>query len=258
MHCRMGWVQWFPTGWKICQLGVANSAHFRNTSPTWKNYSQLEKEALVIVFAVKEHFTPTCMSILTTSHWVISWVSQIGYPTTVPSQIQQWALTLSRYNSYEYITAYHPDKDQGYAQSSTTSSDSTQSQSLVTKYSIRPTQALQRQRVWKEVWWPNISADLEDKSNSLWWLSIKSTPTSIGTSTPMRMAVKAMLPISVSYQLSARIYYRHQMHLLSAPIWTHNKRKVYRIRPHATQGVFAFCSRLWNYPSLTLPLTSKH
>lgn len=74
----------------------------RSLSPAEKNYSQLEKEALAIVFGVTKfrdyllgrHFT------LQTDHQplVSLFAETKGVPTMAAARIQRWALTLGAYN----------------------------------------------------------------------------------------------------------------------------------------------------------------
>ena len=88
----------------------------RTLAPAEKNYSQLEKEGLAIVFGVKQfntylygrHFT------IYSDHQPLHRLfnKSKGVPAMVASRIQRWALTLS---AYEYTIAYRPGKEHANA-----------------------------------------------------------------------------------------------------------------------------------------------
>lgn len=88
----------------------------RTLAPAERNYSQLEREALAIVFGVKRfhsylygrHFE------IYSDHQPLRHIfsESKGVPTMAASRIQRWALTLS---AYEYSIAYRPGKDQAHA-----------------------------------------------------------------------------------------------------------------------------------------------
>ena len=88
----------------------------RTLTPAERNYSQLEREALAIVFAVKKfhmylygrHF------LIYSDHQPLKYLlsESKGVPAMAASRIQRWALTLS---AYEYTIVYRPGKDQGNA-----------------------------------------------------------------------------------------------------------------------------------------------
>ena len=88
----------------------------RTLAPAEKNYSQLEKEALAIVFAVKKFHTYLYGRhfFIYSDHQPLSYLlnESKGVPAMAASRIQRWALTLS---AYEYTITYRPGKDQGHA-----------------------------------------------------------------------------------------------------------------------------------------------
>ena len=88
----------------------------RTLAPAEKNYSQLEKEALAIVYAVKKFHTYLYRRhfFIYSDHQPLSYLlnESKGVPAMAASQIQRWALTLS---AYEYTIIYRPGKDQGHA-----------------------------------------------------------------------------------------------------------------------------------------------
>ena len=73
----------------------------RTLSAPEKNYSQLEKEALAIVFAVKKfhHYLYGRHFIIESDHRPLSFLfsETKGVPQMASSRIQQWALTLAAY-----------------------------------------------------------------------------------------------------------------------------------------------------------------
>ena len=98
----------------------------RTLAPAEKNYSQLEKEVLAIVFAVKKFHTHLHGRhfFIYSDHQPLSYLlnESKGVPVMAASQIQCWALTLS---VYEYMIIYRPGKDQGrHPQPFATTSDS--------------------------------------------------------------------------------------------------------------------------------------
>ena len=88
----------------------------RTLTPAGKNYSQLEKEALAVVYGVTKfhsylygrHFE------IFSDHQPLKRLSSESktIPSMAASRIQRWALTLS---TYEYTIAYRPGKDQAPA-----------------------------------------------------------------------------------------------------------------------------------------------
>ena len=88
----------------------------RTLVPAEKNYSQLEKEALAIVYAVKKFHTYLYGRhfFIYSDHQPLSYLlnESKGVPAMAASRIQHWALTLS---AYEYTIIYRPGKDQGHA-----------------------------------------------------------------------------------------------------------------------------------------------
>ena len=88
----------------------------RTLAPPEKNYSQLEKEGLAIIFGVKRFHT-----YLYGRHFEIYsdhqplrrlFSESKGVPAMAASRIQRWALTLS---AYEYSITYRPGKDHANA-----------------------------------------------------------------------------------------------------------------------------------------------
>ena len=89
----------------------------RTLTPAEKNYSQLEKEALGVVFAVKKfhnylfgrHFI-----IIESDHHPLSYLfnSSKVISRTASSRITRWTLTLS---AYTFTIRYKPGKDLGNA-----------------------------------------------------------------------------------------------------------------------------------------------
>ena len=88
----------------------------RTLAPAERNYSQLEKEALAIIFGVKKFY-----NYLYGRHFEIRsdhkplerlLSEKKGISVMASSRIQRWALTLG---AYEYTIAYRPGKDQAPA-----------------------------------------------------------------------------------------------------------------------------------------------
>ena len=81
-----------------------------------KNYSQLEKEGLAIVYGVKKFHTYLCGRHFTiySDHQPLRRLfnESKGIPAMAASRIQRWALTLS---AYEYSIAYRPGKEHANA-----------------------------------------------------------------------------------------------------------------------------------------------
>ena len=90
----------------------------RTLAPAEKNYSQLEKEGLAIIFGVKKFHTYLYgrhFEIYSDHQPLYQLFSESkGVPAMAASQIQRWALTLS---AYEYSITYHPGKDHANADS---------------------------------------------------------------------------------------------------------------------------------------------
>ncbi len=88
----------------------------RTLTPAEKNYSQLEKEALAIVFAVKKfhNFIYGRQFLIESDHRPLSFIfgEKKGVPPMASSRIQRWALTLS---AYRYTIRYKPGKSLGNA-----------------------------------------------------------------------------------------------------------------------------------------------
>ena len=88
----------------------------RTLAPPEKNYSQLDKEALAIMFGVKKfhsflygrHFQ------IYSDHQPLRYLlsESKGVPAMAASRLQRWALTLS---AYEYTIVYRPGRDQAHA-----------------------------------------------------------------------------------------------------------------------------------------------
>ena len=88
----------------------------RTLAPAEKNYSQLEKEALAIIFGVKKfhaYLYGRHFDIFSDHQPLQTLLSESkGVPAMSASRIQRWALTLG---AYEYTIKYRPGKDQGPA-----------------------------------------------------------------------------------------------------------------------------------------------
>ena len=88
----------------------------RTLAPVEKNYSQLEKEGLAIVYGVKKFHTYLCGCHFTIylDHQPLRRLfnESKGIPAMAASWIQRWALTLS---AYEYSIAYRPGKEHANA-----------------------------------------------------------------------------------------------------------------------------------------------
>ena len=87
----------------------------RTLSPAEKNYSQLEKEALAIVFAVKKfhNFIYGRLFLIESDHRPLMFLfgDKSGIPPLASSRIQRWALTLS---TYTYTIRYRAGKKIGH------------------------------------------------------------------------------------------------------------------------------------------------
>jgi hypothetical protein len=101
----MAWGLFCHTGWKTT---LNNQLHLpRDHCPQLKNYFQLDKDALAIVFGVKKfhqyvygrHFT------ILTDHKPLEWVLHPDKitPPMAAARIQRWALILS---AYDYVIQY--------------------------------------------------------------------------------------------------------------------------------------------------------
>ena len=88
----------------------------RTLSSAEKHYSQLEKEALAIVFAVKKfhNFIYGQTFLIESDHRPLMFLfgDKRGIPPLASSRIQRWALTLSTYN---YTIRYRAGKNIGHA-----------------------------------------------------------------------------------------------------------------------------------------------
>ena len=88
----------------------------RTLAPAERNYSQLEKEALAIIFGVKKfhnYFYGRHFEIRSDHKPLERLLSEKkGISVMASSRIQRWALTLG---AYEYTIAYRPAKDQAPA-----------------------------------------------------------------------------------------------------------------------------------------------
>jgi len=88
----------------------------RSLVPAEKNYSQIDKEALTIIFEVKHfhqylfgrHFT------IKSDHKPLQHLlgERNGIPVMASARVQRWALTVSAYN---YTVQYVPGKDNSNA-----------------------------------------------------------------------------------------------------------------------------------------------
>ena len=107
-YCHMWW-----TTNRIGRLHIYVS---RTLSPAEKNYSQLEKEALAIVFAVKKfhNFIYGRPFLIESDHRPLMFLfgDKSGIPPLASSRIQRWALTLS---TYTYTIRYRAGKKIGHA-----------------------------------------------------------------------------------------------------------------------------------------------
>ena len=88
----------------------------RNLTATKQKYSQLDKEALTIVFGVKKYYSYLYgqQFVLKTDHKPLTHVFKETQATpTLPSgRIQWWALILS---AYSYMIQYKPGKENSNA-----------------------------------------------------------------------------------------------------------------------------------------------
>ena len=88
----------------------------RSLAPAEKNYSQIDKEALAIVFGVK-HFHQYLFGrhfMIKSDHKPLQHLlgERKGVPAMASARVQRWALTLSAYN---YTVQYVPGKDNANA-----------------------------------------------------------------------------------------------------------------------------------------------
>ena len=92
--------------WHVMRLSMASAPCSRagetDSLHLPKNYSQLEKEALAIVSAVKKfhNYLYGCHFIIQSYHQPLSFLfhESKGIPQQASSRIQRWALTLTAYN----------------------------------------------------------------------------------------------------------------------------------------------------------------
>ena len=93
---------------------IANAS--KTLSPTQQRYSQIQREALAVVFGLKKfhHFLYGQKFILVTDHkpLVAMFNPARGTPTMAANRLARWALTLSQ---YEYTVEYRPTKEHGNA-----------------------------------------------------------------------------------------------------------------------------------------------
>jgi hypothetical protein len=94
-----------PVAFASCSLAVAE-----------KNYSQLDKEALAIVFGVKRfhQYLAGCIFTIFSDHKPLQHIFAQGkpIPAMASARIQRWALTL---NAYKYTIVYRPGSEHGNA-----------------------------------------------------------------------------------------------------------------------------------------------
>ena len=90
----------------------------KTLSDAERNYSQIEREALSIIFGVKkfhQFLYGRTFSLLTDHKPLITTFSpEKGIPTLVASRLQRWAIILS---AYSYKIEYKPTKEHGNADS---------------------------------------------------------------------------------------------------------------------------------------------
>ena len=95
-----------------CPIAYAS----KSITPAEKNYSQIERKGLSIVFGVKKFHQFLCGNIfqLVTDHkpLVTIFGSKKGVPTIIPSRLQRWSIIFSAY-TYEII--YKPTAKHGNA-----------------------------------------------------------------------------------------------------------------------------------------------
>ncbi len=88
----------------------------RTLAPAEKNYSQLEKEALAIVYGVKKFHNYLCGRhfFIHSDHQPLRHLfdASKGVPPVAAARILRWSLTLS---AYEYTILYRPGKELGHA-----------------------------------------------------------------------------------------------------------------------------------------------
>ena len=93
---------------------IANAS--KTLSPTQRRYSQIQREALAVIFGLKKfhHFLYGRKFILVTDHkpLVAMFNPAKGTPTIAANRLARWALTLSQ---YEYTVEYQSTKDHGNA-----------------------------------------------------------------------------------------------------------------------------------------------
>lgn len=88
----------------------------RSLAPAKKNYSQIDKEALAIVFGLK-HFHQYLFGqsfTIKSDHKPLQYLlgEKKGIPSMASARVQRWALTLS---AYDYRVQYVPGKEHAYA-----------------------------------------------------------------------------------------------------------------------------------------------
>ena len=117
MHLRMEWVQYSRTVWKNgSDKPVAFAS--RSLSPAEKNYAQLEKEGLAIIFGVRkfhQYLLGRRFTILSDHKPLQHLFSESRpVPPMASARIQRWALILG---AYDYTISYKPGSKHANADS---------------------------------------------------------------------------------------------------------------------------------------------
>ncbi|TNN20414.1 Retrovirus-related Pol polyprotein from transposon 17.6, partial [Schistosoma japonicum] len=154
----------YPDG---SEKAIAHAA--RSLTTTERNYSQIEKEALSIIFAVKKFhkmlfgrpFT------LLTDHKPLLTVfgSKKGIPVYTANRLQRWATTLL---GYDFKIKYQPTKDFGQADALSRLIGSRTKQEEDILVSSVEAESLAR----SYAYWPSMDKDIKAKCRSCWSYSM--------------------------------------------------------------------------------------